>query len=363
MPEWRKFRIPLVLASVFLLSLLAVGSLTAAPFRPTSVTISGTVFFDKNGNGLRDPDDGGIENVTVQLFDTATNGSEFNASAVTGLDGTYAFAGVPIADGYTVSHEVLPNYLPITASSVNLGIVETSRMADFGDTLRIYVTGAEFQDLNHDGGRAPREPGIAGIFVKVFDDPNQNGLVDLGELQLGSDVTDQYGYYAISDLTPGHRVIYTATQEVGGIEGTSVQLSLEGSEVGAAGVMLLNGVQQGRHAAEAAPGSDETPAVDGEVLVGFRAGASPEQIAAVAAAHGAYVKQRIGGQDYLLGVAPGAAAAVIAALRDDERGSVCGTEHRRSGRGRPQPRPGSAPQRHRLPGYPVQSLGAAAHQR
>ena len=106
---------------------------------------------------------------------------------------------------------------------------------DFGDTLILYVTGAEFQDLNHDGARAPCEPGVQGIIVKIFDDPNTNGRVDDGEALLGSDTTDQYGYYVIGDLTPGLVSCTPRPREVGGIEGSEIPLSLEGSEISARG--------------------------------------------------------------------------------------------------------------------------------
>ena len=104
----------------------------------------------------------------------------------------------------------------------------------------------------------------------------------------------------------------TQTAEVGGIQGNDIPLSLEGSEISGAAVLLLNGVREGDHAAAA---QEAAPAVAGEILVGFRPGTMAAQVAAIAAAHGATVKQRIGGQDYLLGVAPGAAGTVSAALR------------------------------------------------
>ena len=186
MPILKKVRIPLLLGAVILLALLAAVPLVAAPLRPDVVTISGTVYFDKNGNGVRDANDGGIEGVTVQLSDTTTNGGVFNASLVTGVDGAFAFTGLPV-DFYTISHAALPAYTPTTPAGVNLGMVETSRTVDFGDTLILYVTGIEYEDLNHDGGRAPLEPGIQGMTVKIYEDANTNGRVDLGETLLGDD--------------------------------------------------------------------------------------------------------------------------------------------------------------------------------
>ena len=244
MPILKKSRMPLLLGVVFLLALLAAVPLVAAPLRPDIVTISGTVYFDKNGNGARDANEGGIEGVTVQLRDTTTNGGVFNASIVTGVDGAFAFTGVPV-DSYTVSHAALPAYTPMTPASVDLGMVETSRTVDFGDTMLLYVTGIEYEDLNHDGVRAPLEPGIQGMIVKIYDDANTNGRVDLGETLLGATTSNEHGHYVIGDLTPGHRVMYTQTAEVGGLQGPNIPLSLQGAEVGAAEVMLMNGVRQG----------------------------------------------------------------------------------------------------------------------
>ena len=244
MPILKKSRMPLLLGVVFLLALLAAVPLVAAPLRPDIVTISGTVYFDKNGNGARDANEGGIEGVTVQLRDTTTNGGVFNASMVTGGDGAFAFTGVPV-DSYTVSHAALPAYTPMTPASVDLGMVETSRTVDFGDTMLLYVTGIEYEDLNHDGVRAPLEPGIQGMIVKIYDDAITNGRVDLGETLLGATTSNEHGHYVIGGLTPGHRVMYTQTAEVGGLQGPNIPLSLQGAEVGAAEVMLMNGVRQG----------------------------------------------------------------------------------------------------------------------
>ncbi len=146
--------------------------------------------------------------------------------------------------------------------------------------------------------------------VRIFDDANVNGRVDHGEALLGSTTTDQHGFYVIGGLTPGHRVMVTETVEIGGVQGNDLPLSLEGSEIGAAALMLLNGMRDGGRAAAAA-----APAVDGEILVGVRRGTAAAQVAALAAAHGAALKHRIGGDDYVLSVARGATGAVSAALQ------------------------------------------------
>ena len=158
-------------AVVLVLLSLAIGQLASALPALEGLEISGTVFFDKNGNGARDAADTGIEGAVLQLRDTATGGSAYSAAASSGADGVYRFIGVP-AGAYTLVQTPPEAYTTTSAASVNLVLTDASLTADFGDTLILYVTGAEFQDLNHDGARAPGEPGVAGTLVRIYHDAN-----------------------------------------------------------------------------------------------------------------------------------------------------------------------------------------------
>lgn len=63
-------------------------------------SVAGTVFFDANGNGVLDVNEGGIAGVTINLT------GPVNASVVTDANGDYSFEGLPPGD-YTVT-EVQP---------------------------------------------------------------------------------------------------------------------------------------------------------------------------------------------------------------------------------------------------------------
>lgn len=73
------------LASVAGLLLLATTPLRAQ-------TVSGTVFEDRNANGIRDAGEPAVTGVTVELLGTRDAGGAFDQTAVTGADGLFSFA-------------------------------------------------------------------------------------------------------------------------------------------------------------------------------------------------------------------------------------------------------------------------------
>ncbi len=93
--------------------------------------ITGTVYYDRNANSVRDVDESGLEGWTV----TATAGTPMNTqSTTTLLGGTYIFASLR-PDNYTISLTVKPNWVqsstPATYSSnITSGLTLTSK--DFG---------------------------------------------------------------------------------------------------------------------------------------------------------------------------------------------------------------------------------------
>ncbi len=144
MLDLKRMRVPL-LVLMFIVGLLAVMPLAAASLAPDVVTISGTVFFDKNGNGLRDATDTGIEGASLQLSDTATGGNAYSVASSSDSAGVYQFSGVP-AGVYTLVQSAPEVYTTTTAASVEIVVADGDQTMDFGDTLLLYVTGAEFAE-------------------------------------------------------------------------------------------------------------------------------------------------------------------------------------------------------------------------
>ena len=177
-------------------------------FQPLG-SIGDTVWYDADGDGIQDPDEPGIRNVTVSL--TLPNGQVI--TTVTDNEGNYTFPNLP-AGNYTVTVGQGPDGTNITTPNtfnVNLGSAEDYVDADFGfqpDSQLGIIGDFVWFDLDGDGQQDDDEPGIAGIDVTI------TGLGGFTETV----TTDANGMYIFDELPQGN---YTIT--VGqGPDGTSL---------------------------------------------------------------------------------------------------------------------------------------------
>jgi uncharacterized repeat protein (TIGR01451 family) len=154
-------------------------------------TIYGTVFHDRNSNGIIDTDETGIEEVLITLDGVYTT--------TTDLHGAYAFS-TTITGTHTVVEKDPTGYISTTPNEVHVEVnLGESYQVDFGDTIR--------------------DPGdFAVIYGTVFHDSNGNGIFDASELGiegvlitldgLYTDTTDIYGAYTFSTTITGtHTVV------------------------------------------------------------------------------------------------------------------------------------------------------------
>lgn len=208
--------------------LIAILASAAAPVPPASAqatgTMTGVIFFDNDGDGVRDAAESGVYGVSVTLFDTA-------AATITGPDGSYAFAGLP--DGaYTVAHGAalfgLAGTTPNPAQAQITGGATVT--VDFGVTALLTLKGTIFEDLNGDGFRSLGEPASANALVDLYRDANGNGEPAEGEY-VASTTSDALGNYLFPGLLPGAWIV--AVQLDGGAGGGQAVISLISSEAGA----------------------------------------------------------------------------------------------------------------------------------
>ncbi len=96
------------------------------PEQQGDFTISGTVFFDVNGDGEQGEDEPGIEDIEVTLNDDET--TESNA------DGFYIFEELSSGD-YTVECDEIEGLTPTTPISVDVEIVNEDVVVEFGFEL------------------------------------------------------------------------------------------------------------------------------------------------------------------------------------------------------------------------------------
>jgi len=131
-------------------------------------TVSGFVFDDLNGNGVKDMNEDGIPSVTVTLYNS---GGVQVDQAATGSTGSYSFAGVT-AGSYTVTVTIPSGYVSTGATSKPISVVANGTAnASFGLQQQGFVSGITFNDLNGDGIQQPSEQGLGGVVIAL----KQNG--------------------------------------------------------------------------------------------------------------------------------------------------------------------------------------------
>ncbi|MCX7669305.1 MAG: S8 family serine peptidase, partial [Anaerolineae bacterium] len=261
-----------------------------------SGAISGLTFFDRDANGVREPNEGGLAGVTVELRDGVTNGQAIRRFIQTSPDGSFRFDGLS-AGVYIVM--VMPGAPFTTTTASPLAVtVDTAPIggADFGITILQTITGTEFNDLDGDGAKGPREPGLAGWLIQVFDDANGNGLIDMGEALLGSAISDQQGNWKVAGLLPGRRVL--VRRPPAGAEAATNSLALTAEEViGAA--HLWNGRPEAS-AASIATTDGTARSMPREFLIGVRSGVPLARVVALLAEAGLRIKEPVGSDEYLV---------------------------------------------------------------
>ena len=155
--------------------------------RETPAVISGTVFYDFNGNGKQDPGEIGIKAPVIAVaLDEGANGT-IDATTTTNATGQYTFSNVP--DGV--------NKVTVT--------VPTGFTATSPDPLTVTITGGV--DATNQNFALQPTGKITGV---VFEDKNDNGVLDPGESVIpGATVTG----HAFADGT----IDFTATTDKNGV--------------------------------------------------------------------------------------------------------------------------------------------------
>ena len=179
-----------------------------------NATISGTVFNDLNGNGIKDSSEPLLTGWTVFVdLDQDRVLESYDLSTVTN-NGAYSFNSIAPGIGYLVELVMQSDWVSTAPSANNdldyfnltVSPGQTSANHAFGVRQRS-ISGNVFNDLDRDGVKDPNESGLANLDVWI--DTNGNGQFDpfpvqqdLGgiTIQLPADtyaVTDANGNYNI----------------------------------------------------------------------------------------------------------------------------------------------------------------------
>lgn len=191
-------------------------TIDAGLFQP--VTIGNLVWIDSNVNGIQDEVDTGLENVSIELFNS---GDVLQGTTTSDANGYYTFTGMVEGSYYVVFT------LPINSffAPQNQGgddTLDSDADPSTGRTQTVILTAGQ-TDLTLDAGIYNH----AAIGNRVWVDSNANGIQDIGETGLsgidielfdsgdvsqGTTTTDVNGFYTFTELTPGsYYLVFTAT--------------------------------------------------------------------------------------------------------------------------------------------------------
>ncbi len=133
-----------------------------------SATVQGVVFNDLNQNGIQDPDEDGVQGVTIY--------SDGGEQTVTDENGAYTLT-VPVGNR-TISETDLDGYTSTTANSVDVvlsrdGQVETVHFGDYLMEDSGTIDGYVYNDENYNQVRDGDEEGVAGAMIYAAGDSAQ----------------------------------------------------------------------------------------------------------------------------------------------------------------------------------------------
>jgi len=141
-----------------------------------TASISGKAWLDQNENGLLGVSEAGLENVSVELYDTNGNLLE---EVTTDSNGDYSFTVLPAANYYLKFNSV--NGYEYTIAKAAVGTIYDSEVNESTGETRIYALSDDqaLEGINA-GYRVPkiRTASIEGL---VWEDSNQNGLLGVAE--------------------------------------------------------------------------------------------------------------------------------------------------------------------------------------
>ncbi|MGH7177475.1 MAG: SdrD B-like domain-containing protein, partial [Tepidisphaeraceae bacterium] len=168
----------------------------------TMASISGTVFDDLDGDGVRDSGEPGLGSATA-FIDANNDGKlgDGETNVTSSSSGSYRFSNLN-SGTYRVRLDV-PNgrrlTTPGTASfNITLAAGEQSSSNVFGSTTMAILRGTVFEDTDGDGVKDANEQGMEGVIV--FIDKDNDGVFDAAER---SRVTTSTGAYRFTNLAPG----------------------------------------------------------------------------------------------------------------------------------------------------------------
>ncbi len=174
-------------------------------------SISGYKWEDTNADGVFGDDESGIEEWTMQLYNSD---GDMIDETTTDEDGWYSFKDL-IPASYVVREVQEDGWTPITPSSgeyqITLTSGEESEDNNFGNFRNVTITGLKWNDENGDGVREG-ERGLGDVIVALGrqnGDPVQKDGHEFVPIEIiAMDLTGGLGDFTFSNVGPGHYTLF-----------------------------------------------------------------------------------------------------------------------------------------------------------
>ncbi|MEK7952019.1 SdrD B-like domain-containing protein [Luteolibacter soli] len=169
-----------------------------------AATVTGLLYADTNGNGVRDAGEQGIADITILITDSLNN----PRTAVTGPDGVWTIAvppGTTVAKVDTLDPQFPAGVTQIEGSdpsTVNAVAGTTVSAGNDGYFLPAQLTGTIYRDVNGNGSQGSGEPGLSGVTVRITD--------SLGVVR--DVITNASGVWTVS-VPPGDTIVDVINQD------------------------------------------------------------------------------------------------------------------------------------------------------
>ncbi len=174
----------------------------------SNAVIGDSVWYDYDADGIRDPNEPGIPGVTV----TVTDSNNVTYTGVTDANGNYT---IVVPTGPTLTYTVqptagLPGGLTATTPAPQgvppLAPGQQYLDADFGydsNTLLGVIGNQVWKDTTPDGIFGAGEPGLPGVSVDLWRNPDGSATFNGDETLAATTTTDTAGQYAFQGVPAG----------------------------------------------------------------------------------------------------------------------------------------------------------------